>query len=369
MDKGDKIALKSVPTTGETNAAIFTFGRFQPPHLGHSKLIQYVHSISDASLTPFDFTESESSNESKITVARQYQLSKDVDGVPSPNNIKDSMKRGKGVMGDSYVFVSKSENDSKTKERLYKNKKMGLTYEKVRDTLNSSNDQVLKDKIKKTFGNPLTPEDKIRLMRLQYERLGDLRLINTKYCLDEAISEDESCGTIQSIISRLLNNNYNKIILVLGEDRLKGFEKFLPKTVRESLPDTLNAAELILVGVGRDETADDPILSLSASKVRKLALNIDLDNYESAGQIERIETLKRSLIPDDASESVKTKMESLLPEYIMKIQNGYKPNQSGGRKRRNVSSGRQHKSLKYRRMRGLNRTKKIRKPRRKRHNK
>lgn len=363
--KGDKIKKKTPPLSLEAaNTAVLTFGRFQPPHLGHKKMIDYVYKLSKKEITPDEIDTTGSNESSKIIVAKKYimEYKEEVEkSDPSPEKIDilDTLTTSSGFKGDSYVFVSRNKSKEEDKKKLYnpgpRSRSKAMTFESVMDILNKPSfqmddkEQKLKEKIKKALSNPLDPQDKIKLMKLQYYDYPDLNIVDPTYFFDED-AELKPGKNIQlgDIVPKLLQNNYNRIVIVVGDDRKDAFD-FVAKSAQSAIPPEMKTAELIIVAIGRDLGGEGFISGLSATKVRLAALNIDIDNYENPKNNEEKDKLLSYLFPENAPENIETEMKELLPSFIRKIHEGYKPSTSmkGGKRKNRKRSGKKTQKKKH----------------------
>ena len=100
--------------------------------------------------------------------------------------------------------------------------------------------------------NPLTPEEKVGLLRQIYPDESAVRIMAT--------SKTES--SIGHILTKLKEEGYTDLTLVLGSDRIADFQ-FLLKPFPELK---------IVSGGERDPDAEDEVSAMSATKVRAAAL-------------------------------------------------------------------------------------------------
>jgi hypothetical protein len=347
--KGNKIIEKTPPLSlDDGNTAVLTFGRFQPPHLGHKKMIDYVYRLSKKSITPDEIDKTGSNDSSKIIVAKKYIMEyketvERSDPSPEKINILDALESAGGFEGDSYVFVSRNRSKEEDKKKIYnpgpRSRSKAMTFEGVMELLNKPSsemddkEQKLKDKIKKALSNPLDPQDKVKLMKLQYYDYPDLNIVDPTYFFDEDpdLTPNKNIQ-LNDIVPKLLKNNYNRIVIVVGDDRKDAFD-FVAKSAQSSIPPNMKTAELVIVAIGRDLGGEGFISGLSATKVRLAALNIDVDNYDDPKNDGEKEKLISYLLPQGAPENVEVQLKALLPDLVRKIHEGYKPSAAmkGGR--------------------------------------
>lgn len=355
-EDSDRVLKKTLSSDAD-NVAVITFGRFQPPHLGHKRMIDIVYKLAKKEIRPedVDVTGGDVNNNQKIVVAKKFKMEykseiERSDPAPAKINMLEELQTSGGFEGDPYVFLSRNKIKLEDKKKLFtpppRSRSKPMTFEDIMALLNkpssqlSSNDAKLKEKIKTILGNPLDPDDKLKLMKLQYNAYPDLKLIDPTYFFEED-SEITPNKNIQigDIVPKLLQNNYNKIVIVIGIDRQDAFD-FVAKSAQKAIPPEMQSAELIIVAIGRD------LEGTSASKVRLTALNIDIDSYDDPKNDVEKANLTRFLIPEDANDEIKERLRRLLPSFVRKIHEGYKPSptQSGGRRRRMTQKKRGHRS-------------------------
>lgn len=355
-EHSDRI-LKKTLSGDDSNVAIITFGRFQPPHMGHKQMIDVVYKLAKKDINPddVDVSGADVNNNKKIVVAKKYIMEYKIDvdkADPAPEkiNILDELRTSGGFEADPYVFLSRNKTKVDDKNKLFnpppRSRSKPITFTDVVTLLNkpssqlSGNDIKLKEKIKTILGNPLDPDDKLKLMKLQYREYPDLKLIDPTYFFedDSDITPNKNIQ-IGDIVPKLLQNNYNKIVIVIGIDRQDAFD-FVAKSAQKAIPPEMKTAELIIVAIGRD------LEGTSASKVRLSALNIDTSNYDDPKNDIEKANLISYLIPDDASDEVRENMKQLLPSFVKKIHDGYSQNiLSGGNRRRRTQRKRIRRSV------------------------
>jgi hypothetical protein len=354
-EDSDRIINKSsIPFTAGDRVAVITFGRFQPPHLGHKKMIDYVYRLSKKQITPDEIDMSGDDTSGKIIVAKKYIMKytaevERTDPPPKNINILEELRDSGGFEGEPYVFLSRNKSKIEDKNKLYnppaRSRAKKMTFVDIITLLNKPSKQLndteikLKEKIKSTLSNPLDPEDKIKLMKLQYYDYADLKIIDPTYFFEEdpELTPNKNIQ-IGDIVPALLKNNYNKIVIVIGSDRQDAFD-FVAKSAQKAIPPEIQTAELIIVAIGRDLEGSGLISGLSASKVRTASLNIDIDMYDDPKNDDEKERLMSYLIPEDAPDEIKEKAKQLLPSFVKKIHDGYKPTSlSGGKQKRNKNT-------------------------------
>lgn len=266
-DNGDALHMKEV---GSNSIAVLTFGRFQPPHIGHEVLVRKVY---------------------------------------------DEAQR---VGGDSYVFVSRTKNvnDDVTKFHLREAKKEAKSASELeRDT------RVLQNIKHKCLENPLSVSDKIKIMRVQYNNLPEIKLINTEICWDTTMEDNmsymqkeefEDCRDLGRAIHKLTRMNYSKLIFVFGSDRMPVFRKLsgivLDKINATRQETGLAILEYDFVNLERDESAEN-VSGMSASKMRRAAIENDVDFF-----INGIVPVQNTSVRDTLTE--------MVPEIMNQIRQG-----------------------------------------------
>lgn len=360
-EDSDKIVNKSsIPVTAGDRVAVITFGRFQPPHLGHKKMIDYVYRLSKKQITPDEIDMSGDDTSGKIIVAKKYSMKytaevERTDPPPKNINILEELRDSGGFEGESYVFLSRNKSKIEDKNKLYnppaRSRAKKMTFDDIITLLNKPSKQLndveikLKEKIKSTLSNPLDPDDKIKLMKLQYYDYADLKIVDPTYFFEEdpELTPNKNIQ-IGDIVPALFKNNYNKIVIVIGSDRQDAFD-FVAKSAQKAIPPEMQTAELIIVAIGRDLEGSGLISGLSASKVRTASLNIDIDMYDDPKNDDEKERLMSYLIPEDAPDEIKERAKQLLPSFVKKIHDGYKPTPlSGGKQKHNKNTRRKRQN-------------------------
>jgi hypothetical protein len=221
--KGDSLEMRH-PT------AFFTFGRFQPPTIGHKILIQGI--------------------ENEI-----QKLSGNADG---------------------YVFVSKTQNDP---------------YEKMikkRDVVTLRKDpSKIVDLVKKApLENPLSSYQKTYFLKKMYPETV-VRFINTYECPilrpDRENTTSTPCGGIFDILNRLIETGYENIVMLVGSDRVAGFQKLVDRVNIGRIESGQAPIMVRSVGLERDESASGSE-GMSGSKMRIAAIQNNIDAFESGIQ-------------------------------------------------------------------------------------
>lgn len=117
--------------------------------------------------------------------------------------------------------------------------------------------------------NPLEYEEKIQLMRKMFPK-------HSRYVIDSAAKN------VFEIAGELYNKGYNKLIMVVGSDRVEEFNKVLKKydNVKAShgfyhFP---NGIDIVSAGE-RDPDSEDTVSGMSASKMRAAAADGDLKKF------------------------------------------------------------------------------------------
>lgn len=149
--------------------AVFTYGRFQPPHVKHGELIKTV------------------------------------------------IDKAEEVGGTPFIFTSQKHND-------FENPEKAIKYMKSKAYKNWSSSGFNPELFKSTplNENPLKPEYKIILLEYMY---GDLFQNYEKPC---CIVEDRVTNPF-SAMYYLIEKGFNKLIMIVGKDREEGFRKTFEK--------------------------------------------------------------------------------------------------------------------------------------------
>ena len=157
--------MNSVERVSANTVAVFTFGRFQPPTIGHKLLIDAVASES-ASLG-----------------------------------------------ADGYIFVSSSQNDLTKYQRSIRYRNM-----MSRGAFNSID----------LNENPLDVTTKIKFLKKMYPETS-IKFINTTECPPAPVGLNPGCKKLFEIITKLKVAGYNRIIMVAGSDRAADYESRISK--------------------------------------------------------------------------------------------------------------------------------------------
>lgn len=202
--------------------AVFTFGRFQPPTVGHHHLLSEVVRIA----------------EEKKSNAYAF--------VSASMNDNDKLKN----------TIIKKSNGTKSKKR------------KVEETDIAVPTSDMIDDLVKKFPNPLSCKEKKNYMDKMF---ADLQLkIHTADVFrykNENYEINSSIFSIVYILKTVLS--YTKIHFVVGSDRKESFQRMFlkDKTVE-------------VIGVDRDEASTDVVKGMSGTKMRTAALQDDFDFFK-----------------------------------------------------------------------------------------
>jgi len=191
--------------------AFFTFGRFQPPTTGHAFLVNKV----------VEFVEAQ----------------KDYGGA------------------DGYVFVSSSKSKASKKSAVLTTKK-ALTETDARELAENMKD-------------PLDVGTKTAILKKMHSD-KNIKFINTSVCKSQAFEgsvDNEDCTNINKIIRKLFSSGYTDVTMIIGQDRVEGFSKFLPKEIK-------------VIGIGEVRT----IKSISGTNMRIAAALGDFLTFEEGIQ-------------------------------------------------------------------------------------
>lgn len=246
--QGDTIEM----TSGTT--AFFTFGRFNPPTIGHKLLIDKVIAFSNG----------------------------------------EGNQGEEGEEGDAYTFVTSTQDRG---------------------------------------SNPLSVDEKVGLLKLMYPDDEEVRIINTT---------ERSCRTIPQVIGKLREAGYQRLVMIVGSDRVDAFKgKFEGVTVVSAGQRDMNTEEI------------EGVSSISASKMRKLARNAALLGNAANARAARAELIRQ--FRNGINEKISN---ASVGDIIRKIQERWNvPKPKGETKRaRNTGSGSARKARNTSNRRKANRT-------------
>ena len=117
--------------------------------------------------------------------------------------------------------------------------------------------------------NPLTYDDKIKFMRKMFPKHA------------RSIIADKSCKTAIDVLTKLYDEGYTQVTMVVGSDRVTEFETLLNKyngvKARHGYFNFKNSVQIVSAGE-RDPDADD-VSGMSASKLRAAAAANDFEVF------------------------------------------------------------------------------------------
>jgi len=229
--QGDTIEM-----TSGTNA-FFTFGRFNPPTIGHKLLVDKVIAFSNG----------------------------------------EGNQGEEGEEGDAYAFVTSTQDRG---------------------------------------SNPLSVNEKVGILKLMYPNDEQVRIINTT---------ERSCRTIPQVIGKLREAGYERLVMIVGSDRVEAFKgKFDGVTVVSAGQRDMDTEEI------------EGVSSISASKMRKLARNAAL-----LGNTANARATKAALMRQFRNGINEKVSNASVDDMIQKIQERWNiPKPKGETKRaRNTGSG------------------------------
>ena len=157
--------MNSVERLYANTVAVFTFGRFQPPTIGHKLLIDKIESES------------------------------------------------RSLGGDGYVFVSSSQNDLTKYQRSIRYRNM-----MARGAFNSID----------LNENPLDVRIKVKFLKKMYAE-SSIKFINTTECPPAPDGLNPGCKQLFQIITKLKVAGYHRIIMVAGSDRAADYQSRISK--------------------------------------------------------------------------------------------------------------------------------------------
>lgn len=157
---GDSVENKE----GKT-AVYFTFGRLQPPTIGHKVVIDTLREMAD--------------------------------DYPAP--------------ADAYVFVSSKQNDMGAYMRSKK-------YRTIQESKTFESSEINE--------NPLSVYDKVMYLKKMYPD-SRVSIVNTTECPPKPDGPNPGCAQILSILDKLRSVGYSDITMVVGSDQRDKFARFL----------------------------------------------------------------------------------------------------------------------------------------------
>jgi hypothetical protein len=158
--EGDPVENKE----GKT-AVYFTFGRLQPPTIGHKVVIDTLREMAD--------------------------------DYPAP--------------ADAYVFVSSKQNDMGAYLRSKK-------YRTIQESGTFESSEINE--------NPLSVYDKVKYLKKMYPD-SRVSIVNTTECPPKPDGPNPGCAQILSILDKLRSVGYSDITMVVGSDQRDKFARFL----------------------------------------------------------------------------------------------------------------------------------------------
>lgn len=217
--KGDVLEMKNT-------TVFFTFGRFQPPTIGHKILI---------------------------------------------NSIEENIRLNSGN-ADGYVFVSKTQNEPR--EKMLKKRDV--------IALRKNTDLITELVKKSTLQNPLSSYEKTYFLKKMYPNTN-VRFINTNECRIGSMETNIPCGGIFNIIDRLIETGYENIIMLVGSDRVDGFQRLIDRVNISRIEYGKTPILVKSVGLERDETSSGTE-GMSGSKMRIVAVKNQIELFTNGIQ-------------------------------------------------------------------------------------
>jgi hypothetical protein len=261
------------------DTVFFTYGRFQPPTIGHGYLFETINN-----------------------------------GI-----IKN------GNSADGYVFVSHSQNVSYSKlqkKKIVKELRTYPEYTRINELINH-----------KDIRNPLSTEQKVYFLQKFFTELfyKNIKIINTTECIivNKNLEEQDLtyCKGFIPILYKLINTGYKNINFVVGSDRYDDFEKILEGLKHEKI--VSGKVKINIIKAGNDRTTD----SISGTYMRHAALLKNIPNfmlgipmkndYESILSIEEVIYLMNELNKGMGLDGFKFPIE--LPLDLYRTKNSNRP--------------------------------------------
>jgi nicotinic acid mononucleotide adenylyltransferase len=213
MDSGSEGDL--IQQTDGHIKAFFTYGRFQPPTSGHAFLVN--------------------------TVAEHAAAEESRGGA------------------DGYIFVSSSKSKpTKATKEVAEAERRGHAIDQA----------TVKDFVGK-MENPLDVGVKVKTLKKAHSNVN-VKFVNTSICksqIPDGVFDEEACRMVPQCVRKLYSSGYTDITMIVGQDRVKDFSKFIPPEVK-----------VIGVGVVRTDK------SISGTVMRTAAFNKDFTGFYTGVQ-------------------------------------------------------------------------------------
>ena len=188
----------------------FTYGRFQPPTSGHAFLVN--------------------------TVAEAAAAEESRGGA------------------DGYIFVSSSiSKPTKVTKEVAEAERRGQAIDQA----------TVKDFVGK-MENPLDVGVKVKTLKKAHSDVN-VKFVNTSVCksqMPDGTFDEEACRMVPQCVRKLYSSGYTDVTMIVGQDRVKDFSKFIPPEVK-------------VVGVGVVRTDK----SISGTVMRTAAFNKDFTGF------------------------------------------------------------------------------------------
>jgi nicotinic acid mononucleotide adenylyltransferase len=208
MDSGSEGDL--IQQTDGHIKAFFTYGRFQPPTTGHAFLVN--------------------------TVAEHAAAEESRGGA------------------DGYIFVSSSKSKpTKATKEVAEAERRGQAIDQA----------TVKEFVGK-MENPLDVGVKVKTLKKAHSDVN-VKFVNTSICksqMPDGAFDEEACRMVPQCVRKLYSSGYTDVTMIVGQDRVKDFSKFIPPEVK-------------VIGVGVVRTNK----SVSGTVMRTAAFNKDFTEF------------------------------------------------------------------------------------------
>jgi hypothetical protein len=173
------------------------------------------------------------------------------------------------LKADPYIFVSASLNDrEKVLKTINKNPKTKKQNTAVSDISTTSAINV--GSLVEKFPNPLHCNTKV----------GYLQQMFPDFPLENIISTEQYESKILTVVYSLKKvAKYDKIIMIVGSDRVKGFESMFESMAKKNANTKSVYGDIIVEGIKRDQKSKHMTTGMSGTKMRTAALEGDFESF------------------------------------------------------------------------------------------
>ena len=142
--------------------------------------------------------------------------------------------------------------------------------DKVKASSGSGDYEIYASKVQDSKKNPLNYKDKIKFMKKMFSKHSKQIIFN-----DKVVDASD-------VLVDLYNRGYTKVNFVVGSDRIKSFGfliKYNGKETKKGFYDFPGGIHILSAG-DRDPDSDDIVSAMSASRLRKAAVEGDINSFE-----------------------------------------------------------------------------------------